>query len=959
MDNSMFTRALLTTFLLSLVACASICPAVRAADADSEAATAPEKGSPKTEPAKPAEPPKLDWSEWESLPVFYRGRIMPLDTFARDAVADICGREFPTLLPDTSSPSAMAATKSIFPDGDKRKFRPAELLFSWLIQADAWQRVPVLHAEYIELREDVLSLPLVDKQGRRLKFVSPRVLERSREFASLLESIDQGETAAHRHGDRFVPDGLQKSARELELSRRLFSKLAFDPEADLGTGQAQFSAAFNNMLQMWWPLQQDLQQWQQISQRTGRPETVAETVTAMDELRGVLQGGELSREDLEKPLAKFRQATASLAAQVREVDQRRRDLPPNDELPAETQQRMLKWISRLAWKADQLAIHARETHLALYDNGRSIHVVPSLNPYALEVYRGDGDNAQPWLSIEALLFGTPEVLEGYPSDLVEEVRSSFAEAKEAYLDHDHPKRADRFAEAMKGFSAAVRKLGVAIEPLREKLPVKERDEEMMAVTAYPSAKHTATEMSYNQKNPFLLTWIISLVSVAAFSFSFGFLRKPMFWLGVVILMAAVGVITYGFTLRVMITGDSPVTNMFETMVFVAWCVGFLGLWFSLQPLFWPGLSLSWRLAAFPFTWEEKPLEEAHEQLISFGKARFWSLLAVIPRLALMGVVYWALVIVKYGEGKPLPIINLAPQTGYGASLPTADALLTWAAAMCVLVCSMWFTARAVAALLLSLLMVPYSLVKLPLKEPLRQVMSRKSYVLTGAFLTFLASILAYFAPIMNKEVGWGMQPVLRNNFWLTVHVLSITAAYAPGALAWMLGNISLGYFLFGDYRNVEKSEGRIVRRGPKVCSTLADYTYKAMQISVLLLVAGTILGGLWADVSWGRFWSWDPKEVWSLIAVLVFMVVLHGRYARWVGDFGFAAGAVLGLTAIAWAWYGVSYLMPEAGAGGGGRHSYGGGGGTHGQYWVIAIMVLNWWFVIAAGIRYMVETWRR
>jgi ABC-type transport system involved in cytochrome c biogenesis permease subunit len=288
----------------------------------------------------------------------------------------------------------------------------------------------------------------------------------------------------------------------------------------------------------------------------------------------------------------------------------------------------------------------------------------------------------------------------------------------------------------------------------------------------------------------------------------------------------------------------------------------------------------------------------------------------------------------------------------GSSAPSADALLTWAAAMCVLVFTMWYVARAGVALVLSLLMVPYSLVKLPLEEPLRQVMLRKSYVLAGALLTFMASILAYFAPILNKDVGWGMQPVLRNNFWLTVHVLSITAAYAPGALAWMLGNLSLGYYLFGDYRNVSKPDGSTVRRGPQVCSTLAGYVYKSMQVSVLLLVAGTLLGGLWADVSWGRFWSWDPKEVWSLIAILAFMVVLHGRYARWVGDFGFAAGAVLGLTAIAWAWYGVSYLMPDIG----GRHSYG-GGGDGGQFWVIIVMITNWWLVLAAGIRYMVETW--
>ena len=56
--------------------------------------------------------------------------------------------------------------------------------------------------------------------------------------------------------------------------------------------------------------------------------------------------------------------------------------------------------------------------------------------------------------------------------------------------------------------------------------------------------------------------------------------------------------------------------------------------------------------------------------------------------------------------------------------------------------------------------------------------------------------------------------------------------------------------------------------------------------------AGTILGGVWADYSWGRFWGWDPKEVWALIALLLYLAVLHGRYAGWLKGFGFAATTV-------------------------------------------------------------------
>src|ERR1700682_846727 len=69
---------------------------------------------------------------------------------------------------------------------------------------------------------------------------------------------------------------------------------------------------------------------------------------------------------------------------------------------------------------------------------------------------------------------------------------------------------------------------------------------------------------------------------------------------------------------------------------------------------------------------------------------------------------------------------------------------------------------------------------------------------------------------------------------------------------------------------------------------LAKFTYRAMQVGVLMLAAGTGLGGWWAAESWGRFWGWDPKEVGALIALVCYVVPLHARYIGWVKDFGLA-----------------------------------------------------------------------
>ena len=98
---------------------------------------------------------------------------------------------------------------------------------------------------------------------------------------------------------------------------------------------------------------------------------------------------------------------------------------------------------------------------------------------------------------------------------------------------------------------------------------------------------------------------------------------------------------------------------------------------------------------------------------------------------------------------------------------------------------------------------------------------------------------------------------------------------------------------------------------------LSNFIYRAMQVGVLLVAAGTILGGVWADYSWGRFWGWDPKEVWALITLLVYLVPLHGRFAGWVSTFGLVAASVVCFLSVIMAWYGVNFVL------GVGLHSYG------------------------------------
>ena len=117
---------------------------------------------------------------------------------------------------------------------------------------------------------------------------------------------------------------------------------------------------------------------------------------------------------------------------------------------------------------------------------------------------------------------------------------------------------------------------------------------------------------------------------------------------------------------------------------------------------------------------------------------------------------------------------------------------------------------------------------------------------------------------------------------------------------------------------------------------LSNFIYRAMQVGVLLIAAGTILGGVWADYSWGRFWGWDAKEVWALVTLLVYLVPLHGRFAGWVNTFGLVMASVICFLSVLMAWYGVNFLL------GVGLHAYGfTKGGSQGTVGLFVLCTLS------------------
>ena len=205
---------------------------------------------------------------------------------------------------------------------------------------------------------------------------------------------------------------------------------------------------------------------------------------------------------------------------------------------------------------------------------------------------------------------------------------------------------------------------------------------------------------------------------------------------------------------------------------------------------------------------------------------------------------------------------------------------------------------------------------------------RSRYFLLGAIpVAVVTLILADTQPLALPRAINPLVPVLRDNFWLTTHVLTITLSYAAFALALGIGHIALGKAIFGQ----------------KPSSALYNYLYRTLQIGVLLLAIGTILGGVWANYSWGRFWDWDPKETWALITLLGYLFILHGRIAGKWGGFGLAVGSVLAFQCVLMAWYGVNFVL------GVGLHSYGFGSGGFG--YALAFVIVELAFVTVAILR--------
>ena len=168
--------------------------------------------------------------------------------------------------------------------------------------------------------------------------------------------------------------------------------------------------------------------------------------------------------------------------------------------------------------------------------------------------------------------------------------------------------------------------------------------------------------------------------------------------------------------------------------------------------------------------------------------------------------------------------------------------------------------------------------------------------------------------------------VLDTNYYLAIHVTTITMGYAGGLLAAVLAHA----WIFGQAFGYKTSDKGLYK-------TISKMTYGVVCFCLLFSVFGTIMGGIWANDSWGRFWGWDPKENGALLICLWQLLTLHMRLGGFIRDRGFAVMSVIGGVVVSASWWGVNLLNV-------GLHSYGFTSGvamTLFIYWGIELLVVG------------------
>lgn len=812
------------------------------------------------------------------IAVMEAGRVKPLDTVARHEVKQIYGRE---------------TIKLNGPDGKTASWGPVAAFIDWQMPGrDAfWDEQPFILAEFVPLKERILA-DSVKKAIRAA--IDDQATDAAAKAA--LEPLVQGETVGHEAFKLVLSQIQLPTARreELEtLSRKLDAGGKWLSPRDLESAQILVDGRAISF-----------QDWFRNLVRKKNPGQMAEYATKLSELenRAYEVGGRLAH------YKGIRDRTGIGSN------------PIYSAVPRPGSEAYIKFVGESLKKA----IEGQETSLTplqrdalsaidryFEDIPKSDRALPGTNPEFDRKFSTWLTTRSPWIPLFTVIESDDAELApaGFPSDKTGALREKFR-ALESEAQQEAgitPATATAFATMMRGLGESV------------------------ASGNYPSVSALARETHFNKFAPFfkapsvygtgLLLLLLSLVFTGIGSTSQGFfakIGKLTYWSGMAAFLGGIVLEIYGFYLRVMISGWAPVTNMYETVIWVALVTAVLGLAMELiyRKIYAATAACGVALLATLLAANVTLLDPEIRSLQPVLRSNYWLTIHVITivssyaafalalGLGLLATFYYLTATYRRTPGMfalALPGIVGLPLMGLGYLATTGSAgefaksdtgfYVSFLAVLIGMTLSLGSVSAIVGELLARLLYRRYADTRLTeqLTEP--ETVERREELLQPASVSSAFSVGGSATAVLDPPA----------------------TATTPVDTAQRLDRIRQTSH---EYRPVAPRERSMQDTAARI-KPLSNFIYRAMQVGVLLVAAGTILGGVWADYSWGRFWGWDPKEVWALIVLLVYLVPLHGRFAGWFNTFSLVASSVVCFMSVMMAWYGVNFVL------GVGLHSYG------------------------------------
>lgn len=581
-----------------------------------------------------------------------------------------------------------------------------------------------------------------------------------------------------------------------------------------------------------------------------------------------------------------------------------------------------------------------------------------------------------WLPLSIILRASADELEraGYPAAEMKRFREAYLALREA--ESKNPGRVGK-NEAI-AFVLSARRLGQAVGA--DPTPVEPDFFRTMGLklglvdpSHYPTARKIRLETHYNRFAPFYQAPMAYGLGLACLLLALGIpspeeggserLRRSFYAVGMLGFVSGIVLETYGFALRVMISGWAPVTNMYETVVWVPFVCSLLafGLELRTRKIYYAAAGSGMALLATVLAANVALLGPEIKLPPPVLRSNYWLTIHVLTIVSSYAAFALTLGLGLLALGhylsatyrRPAPWLDLWKPAVFalpllaagGGWLATRPEGRSYVAAMCLLAAGFALastvlfalageaasrTPKTVSTLGALILAAGCAWTFGVLSNSLPDAIDWWGYptvvVAIGLALTILGAQGAQSRKVLIQAMLRKPEEPASSEPAAAPSVSSKTAGTGAATLSRPVSTIDrIRAGGEGDRRPFDP-RGEAMRATAMRIKPLSDFIYRAMQVGVLLVAAGTILGGVWADASWGRFWGWDPKEVWALITLLVYVVPLHGRFAGWINTFRFACASVVCFLAVLMAWYGVNFVL------GVGLHSYGftegGGQGT-------------------------------